>query len=74
MEPTDQYWFPIPFYVSESENSNQRQVKKNDREFYPNYINYVHINFHRDKLNADDYIATCFINIDEVSASGEHGM
>ena len=30
--------------------------------------------FFRDKLNADDYVATCFININEVSASGEHGI
>ena len=27
----------------------------------------------RDKLGADDYIGTCFLNLSEISASGEDG-
>lgn len=27
----------------------------------------------RDKLNSDDYIGTCFINLPEVSAQGDQG-
>ena len=33
-------------------------------------LSFFHI---RDKYNADDFIGTCFINISDVSAPGDHG-
>ena len=36
--------------------------------------NWICCNYYRDNLNEDDIIATCYLNMSEISAPGKNGM